>query len=131
MLFNTNFVRAVGVVFAAGVSLHSAAMAQEKGVGAISVTKEVIEVSGNGHQRTFPCNGRKAVVEGSDHVITFTGVCASLDVSGGNNSVTVQLAPQGSLTVAGADHQVRWQSTGEPNQDLSGGKHQIVKLPLK
>lgn len=121
--------RACGLALALAIS--TGAVAQDKGVGPISVQKDVIDVAGSGHERTFPCNGRKVVVQGSGHVLTFTGVCSSVELYGVNNKLTVQVAPNGSLSITGADHQVKWQSTGEPTQDFSGANNKIVKVPLK
>lgn len=117
----------------AGLALAVAtgAMAQDKGVGEIAVQKESIEVTGNGHQRTFPCNGRKVLVSGSQHVLTFTGVCSSVEIAGAESKVTVQVAPTGSLAVSGVSNQVNWQSTGEPRQNIAGAEHKIVRVPLK
>lgn len=119
----------VGLGLALGVS--TGAMAQDKGVGEISVQKESIEVTGNGHQRSFPCNGRKVLISGSQHVLTFTGVCSSVEIAGAESKVTVQVAPTGSLVVSGVSNQVNWQSTGEPRQEFAGAEHKIVRVPLK
>lgn len=123
--------RTLGLGLGLALCASAAAIAQDKGIGAIAVQKDMIEVTGNGHHRTFPCNGRKVLIGGSEHVLTFTGVCSSVELSGVNNKLTVQVAPTGSLTVAGADHQVHWQSTGEPSQEFSGANNKIVKVPLK
>ena len=62
---------------------------------------------------------------GSDHVISTSGVCASVEVTGGNNTVSAEIAPKGKLEVGGADHKITWKSSGEPTQDISGGQHNI------
>lgn len=114
-----------------GVSLAMLAAvcsAQPAGVGPIEVNAEAITVSGNGHHKSYPCNGRKAVVEGSDHVVSFTGPCSQVDISGANNKVDAEVAPKGKLIVAGANHTVRWKSKGEPTQDLSGIDNKITRL---
>ena len=48
-----------GIAMAA-LSLSS--HAQPRNVGAVEVNDKLISVSGNGHQRSFPCNGRKLEV---------------------------------------------------------------------
>ena len=63
------------------------------------------------------------------YVITLTGTCASLDVSGAANTVTVTLAPGAPLTVAGSGQKVHWRSSGEPRQDFSGVDNDIRRLP--
>lgn len=121
-------IRIASAIFpVACLALANLAVAQTEGVGAIELDAKQIEVSGTGHQRSFPCNGRKVVVEGSNHVITLTGECASLEVSGAHNSVTVNLAPQSTLDVSGASHTVVWSSKGEPKQDVSGAGHKISR----
>lgn len=119
---------ALGFAVIAVFGACSAAVADdEDSVGAISSGKDKIQISGNGHQRSFPCDGRRAVIEGTDNVITFTGVCSALDVSGTGNSVTIQLAPKAPLSVEGVNNSVRWQSTAEPRKNVSGVNNRIVK----
>lgn len=67
-------------------------------------------------------------VAGADHVITLTGTCASLDVSGNNNTVSATLAPGAPLVVAGSEHRVRWRSTGEPRTDISGDAQDVARV---
>ena len=102
--------------------------AQSGGVGHVEVTADAIAIDGNGHQRSFPCNGRKLVVDGTDHVISVTGVCSRVEISGANNRVDAALAPKGTLEVSGSGHIVRWKSTGEPTQDVSGVGHKISRV---
>lgn len=120
-LFYMLAIPAVTLPFA---SLASAA----EGIGPILTDAKQISVNGNGHKRSFPCNGRALTVEGTDHVITTTGVCSSVEVTGANNAVTAEVAPKGKLIVAGTLHKVDWKSTGEPEQDLSGVDNQIRRL---
>lgn len=104
------------------------AQAESRAVGGIEVNDKLISVSGNGHQRTFACNGRKLEVMGSDHVITTTGECAHVDISGANNTVTTAIRSNGKLEVAGTQHKVRWTSPGEIQQELSGYDHRIDRV---
>lgn len=96
-------------------------------VGPVVVDAKQISVSGNGHKRSFPCNGRHLIVEGTDHVISTTGVCASADISGVKNRVSVEIAPKGKLVVTGTDQTVQWKSTGEPVQDVSGIDNKVQR----
>lgn len=114
-------------IAAIAVPLASSADASE-GFGAIVTDAKKIVVNGNAHKRSFPCNGRSLLVEGSDHVITTTGICSSVEVSGANNSVTAEVAPKGRLAVAGTLHKVNWKSSGEPDQDLSGIDNKVTRL---
>lgn len=111
----------------AALTIASASAAAE-GIGPILVDHESISVSGNGHKHTFACNGRKLIVEGSDHVIVATGVCSQVEVWGGKNTVTAEVSPKGRLMVAGADHVVNWKSSGEPEQDISGADNKVKKI---
>ncbi|NHZ82503.1 DUF3060 domain-containing protein [Massilia sp. CCM 8695] len=123
---------AVGLAAMAAFGAAGAAMADEEdSVGAIASGKDQIQVSGNGHQRSFPCEGRRAIIEGTDNVITFTGVCSALEVSGSGNSVTIQLAPKAPLTVEGVNNSVRWQSAAEPKKNISGVNNKVVKMSGK
>jgi hypothetical protein len=119
----------LGFAVIAAIGVCSAAVADEDSVGAISSGKDKIEISGNGHQRSFACDGRRAVIEGTDNVITFTGTCSGLDISGTGNSVTIQLAPKAPLNVEGVNNSVRWQSSAEPKKNISGVNNRIVKVP--
>ena len=101
---------------------------QRRGLAPIGADNTQISVAGNGHKRTFPCNGRQLMVEGSDHVIETTGECAGVDVAGANNSVTAAIAPKGKLTVAGTLNKLQWKSTGTPEQDISGIDNKIQPI---
>jgi hypothetical protein len=116
--------------FSAALALSFAAKAhaEQTGVGAIELSDKVISVSGSGHHRSFPCNGRKLEVTGSDHVISTTGVCSHVDVSGADNTVDTAITAKGKLEVAGSNHQVRWKSAGEIRQDISGADHKITRV---
>ncbi|NHZ63292.1 DUF3060 domain-containing protein [Massilia genomosp. 1] len=113
----------------AAVGACNVALADDDTSGTTSSDKDKIEVSGNGHQRSFPCEGRRAVIEGTDNVITFTGVCSGLEVSGTGNSVSIQLTPKAPLSVEGVNNSVRWQSSAEPRKNISGVNNRVVKVP--
>jgi hypothetical protein len=106
----------------------SSAYAEQIGVGAIEVSDKIISVSGSGHHRTFPCNGRKLEVTGVGHVISTTGECSYVEVAGADSAVDVTIAPKGTLEVAGANHKIRWKAAGEIKQDISGVDHKIVRV---
>ena len=106
----------------------TSSVAAAEGIGPVLVDATTISVNGNGHKRSFPCNGRVLIVEGTDHIVTTTGVCSSVEVTGANNSVTAEVAPKGKLIVAGTLHKVEWKSTGEPEQDLSGADNQVKRV---
>ena len=113
---------------AATLSLASCAYAEEAGVGAIEVSDKIISVSGIGYHRSFPCNGRKLEVTGSAHVISTTGECSSVEVTGADNAVDVAIVRKGTLEVAGSNHVIRWKGPGENKQDVSGTGHKITRV---
>lgn len=119
--------RLVFACVVASVALPLSVHAQPQAIGAIEVNDKLISVSGNGHQRSFPCNGRKLEVVGSDHVITTTGECAHVDVSGANNTVNTVIQAKGTLEVAGSEQKVNWKSAGEVKQEITGYGHKIVR----
>ncbi|NHZ32561.1 DUF3060 domain-containing protein [Massilia rubra] len=123
--FSTLCFAVIAAVGACNVALAS----DDDTSGTTSSDKDKIEVSGNGHQRSFACEGRRAVIEGTDNVITFTGVCSGLELSGTGNSVTIQLAPKAPLSVEGVNNSVRWQSSAEPRKNISGVNNRVVKVP--
>lgn len=96
-------------------------------VGSIELSSSLIDVSGVGHNRTIACEGRPVEVAGSGHVLVFTGTCASLDLSGSNNQVTITLAPNAPLVVAGSGQTVRWRSTAAPRQSVSGVNNRLIR----
>jgi len=115
---------------ASAVTLFAApyAYADEAGVGAIEVSDKIISVSGIGYHKSFPCNGRKLEVSGSGHVISTTGECAFVEVSGADNTVDVAIVRKGTLEVAGSNHTVRLKASGETKQDISGTGHKITRV---
>jgi hypothetical protein len=110
------------------LSLATEAHAEKNGVGAIEENDKIISVSGAGYHRSFPCNGRKLEVTGSAHVISTTGECSNVEVSGAENTVEVAIAPKGVLEVSGSSNTVRWNSSGKIKQDISGSDHKISRV---
>ncbi len=106
----------------------TAAQAQPEAVGEVELTDTLISISGSGHQRKIACDGRKLEVVGSDHVVTATGVCGTVEVFGVNNQVSVEVKPKGKLEIAGTDHTVRWKSEGKISQSVSGTGHKVTRV---
>ncbi len=104
------------------------AQAQPEAVGEVELTDTLVSISGNGHQRTIACDGRKLEVVGSDHVVTATGVCGAVEVVGANNNVSVEVKPKGKLEIAGTDHTVRWKSEGKISQSVTGTGHKVTRV---
>ena len=119
---------AIASVVALSVAPHVHAYSEQAEVGAVEMTDKIISVSGSGYRRTFPCNGRKLEVAGIGHVISTTGECSNVDVSGAENTVEVAIAPKGTLEVSGATNTVRWKSSGQIKQDVSGAEHKVTRI---
>ncbi len=98
------------------------------GIGPIELNDSVIDISGADYHKTYPCNNRDVMIAGSKHVITLTGTCRSLDISGAENMVTLTLAPGAKMTVSGSRQVVKWRSTRQPISDISGIEHQIDQV---
>ncbi|MBV7537920.1 DUF3060 domain-containing protein [Duganella sp. sic0402] len=117
--------RMIALAGVLGLSAHGA-MADDA-VGEINVDKQQIAIAGNGYVRTFPCEGRRVTIDGTQHNITLTGTCSSLEINGAENKVALTLAPKAVLVVAGIQNTVNWRSTGEPQQRISGVGHKIQR----
>jgi hypothetical protein len=121
-------IRLFALASVAALSFASNAYAKQDEAGSLELTDKIISVGGSGYHRSFPCNGRKLEVAGTGHVITTTGECSHVDVSGAGNTVAVAVAPKGSLEVSGANQTIQWKSSGEIKQDISGTGHKITRL---
>ncbi len=113
------------ILFLSFTTCFGAAQAES---GSVEVNDKTISVSGSGYKRTFPCNGRQLEVAGSGHVISTTGECSSVDVSGAENTVDVVISPQGTLAVSGTSNTERWKSSGKIKQDVSGADHKVARV---
>lgn len=91
--------------------------------------KGPIEISGVEHQRSIECDGRDVAVNGVDHVLTFTGACASLSVSGSGNKIVIDLKPGAVVDVNGTDQSVRWRSPKPPKVSITGIDNSVSKAP--
>ena len=91
--------------------------------------KSPIEISGVEHQRSIDCDGRDVIVDGVDHVLTFTGACASLTLSGSGSKVTIDLKPGAAVEVNGTGQSVRWRSAKPPKVNVSGIDNSVSKAP--
>lgn len=98
-------------------------------VGTASAAGDAIHISGVDQKRSLPCEGRDVVVEGVDNILTFTGVCASLTVSGTDNTIVIGLKPGASVKVEGTGQTVRWRSEREPRVRVTGVDNSVVRQP--
>ena len=108
-------------------SLVSLVLATSGQVGAVEQNAQRIEVTGVGHERTIDCEGRDVVIAGTGHTLTFTGTCASLDLTGSGNQVTINLAPEARVSVAGSNQTVRWSSTGRVRPNVVGFNNRVTR----
>jgi len=79
-------------------------------------------------RQTLPCNRRQVVIAGSGNVIGLSGTCAGLDLTGVDNEVAINLAPDARVTVAGTGNQLRWSSTGRPRISVEGVENEVTRL---
>ncbi|MFN3558486.1 MAG: DUF3060 domain-containing protein [Brevundimonas sp.] len=117
-----------GVLIAGAGLAFTAAASPMPQSGTAARTDEVIAINGVDQRQTIPCNGRRVAISGSGNVIQLTGVCASLDLNGVDNRVTLTVAPNGTLSVAGTGQVVRWSSTGRPRVNSQGVDNQITRV---
>ena len=95
----------------------------------IAGASDAVRVTGIGQTRSIECDGRAAVVEGTDHDLTFTGACAGLKLTGTGSKVTIDLAPGAPVTVTGTDQTVRWRSAKPPKVSVTGIDNSVSKAP--
>lgn len=106
-----------------------AVLAAAAQVGTASAAKDAIRITGVEQERSIPCEGRDVFVEGVDHVLTFTGACASLTLTGTDSTIVIGLKPGASVSVAGTGQTVRWRSDREPRVKVSGVDNSVVRQP--
>jgi hypothetical protein len=106
-----------------------AALAAAAQVGTASAGKDAIRVSGVEQQRSIPCEGRDVFVSGVDHVLTFTGACASLTLTGADSTIAIGLQPGAPVKVEGTGNKVRWRSEREPRVKISGVDNSVARQP--
>lgn len=97
-------------------------------VGSVDLSPDLIEIAGEGHKRTIPCQGRRVEIQGTNHDITLTGVCAGLELTGVDNKVSITLTPDAVLQVSGAGQVVRWRSSGQPRQIVDGIDNTVTRV---
>lgn len=103
------------------------AMIAAAALGAADGAKDPIHIGGVEQQRSIPCDGRDVVVEGVDHTLTFTGACASLTVTGSDNTIVIGLKPGALVRVEGTGQTVRWRSDGQPRTKIIGVDNRVVR----
>jgi hypothetical protein len=106
-----------------------AVLAAAAQVGTASAAKDAIRISGVEQQRSIPCDGRDVIVEGVDHVLTFTGACASLTLAGTDSKIVIGLTPGAKIRIEGTGNAVRWRSEREPLVKISGVDNSVARQP--
>lgn len=112
-----------------GTGLTGAAVAAPVGrTGTANRSSDVIQINGVDQRQTIPCNGRRVAISGSGNVVQLTGTCASLDLNGVDNQVTLTVAADGHISVAGTGQVVRWSSPGRPRVGVQGVDNQVSRV---
>jgi hypothetical protein len=71
-----------------------------------TATGDAVLIDEPGATLTHACDGRAATIISGDTVVTLTGDCPTVTVTGGGNTVSVDRV--GEIVVSGADNDVRW-----------------------
>jgi hypothetical protein len=106
-----------------------AVLAAAAQVGTAHVGHGPIRISGVEQERSIPCEGRDVFVDGVDHVLTFTGACASLTLTGTDSTVSLGLKPGASVSVEGTGNKVRWRADAPPRVKISGVDNSVSRQP--
>jgi hypothetical protein len=87
------------------------------------------EFTGAGETSELDCDGGGATIEGASNILTITGSCTSLQVTGAGNRITVDLAKVSTVRVEGADNEIRWRAPGtaKPRLNVVGASNRISR----
>ena len=88
------------------------------------------DFSGAGATLELDCDGKRATVEGASNTVVITGACASLQVVGAGNRITVDLAAGATIRIEGADNEIRWRAPGDakPRVTIAGAGNRLSRL---
>lgn len=87
------------------------------------------EFTGAGEESELDCNGGGASIEGASNVMTITGACTSLMITGAGNRVTIDLAKVSRIQVVGASNEIYWRAPGtaKPRLSVTGAGNRISR----
>jgi hypothetical protein len=88
------------------------------------------EFTGAGEESELDCDGGGATIEGASNVLSITGSCTSLRVTGAGNRITIDLGTVSTIRVEGADNEIRWHAPGtaKPRLNVVGAGNRISRL---
>ena len=77
--------------------------------------------SGSGQTVALDCHGGKAAVAGSNNVLSFTGGCTKLALSGSGNKIRIRFGADPKVSIAGSGNAIFWSSaSGIPHVSVYG-----------
>lgn len=82
-------------------------------------TRSGATIDGVGQTLTVDCEGRAAVVSGTENEISFVGDCPSLTVTGTDNRIRIALRAGAPVNVSGVDNVVTWSTAGKARPRVS------------
>jgi len=69
----------------------------------------------SGKTATLDCSGGGAAITGSNNVLTITGNCTDLRLTGSNNKISIQLGSAARINFVGSNNAIAWTSAnGKP-----------------
>lgn len=101
------------MVFVSAISVSTASSAAGTADPAVNFAGSRATFAGN-------CNGRDAMLSGSDNTVTVRGSCRVFQIAGDGNRVLIDMAPGGTIKVYGRDNRVSWTSNSEPEVTAVG-----------
>lgn len=61
--------------------------------------------------QTISCDGRSILLAGNRSVLTLTGDCRTVRITGEHNDITISTPPGASIEITGAHNDVTWRAT--------------------
>lgn len=121
-----------GVDLNLGDAADDVDIAVKDAAGDVTVAKKgTLEINGSSKKLTAKCEPKTTVkINGSAHVITLTGECARIELSGSSNTVTAEAV--GFIEVSGANNSIVYKSglkkDVKPKIKTSGVGNKVSKL---
>ncbi|AZB10349.1 DUF3060 domain-containing protein [Chryseobacterium sp. G0162] len=90
---------------------------------------KIIQVDGVGHTLNYTLNGGNVEVSGGDNTVTVKGSARKVSVSGTGNKIYIDKVDN--VTIEGGNNTVYYRSSGtksgKPNTSLTGVENKVVK----
>ncbi|MET3035696.1 DUF3060 domain-containing protein [Chryseobacterium sp. NRRL B-14859] len=118
------------LLFGTGTAFaQSGKTAPAKGVGVEQSDDKKIQVEGVGHKLNYTLNGGTVEVEGGDNTVTIKGSAKKISVSGTGNKVYIDKADR--IILEGGGNTVYYKTSGtksgKPDTSLTGVDNKVVK----